>query len=61
MEKNDSIKFANLLKKRKQLAKSNKKNTKNISLKDPQLMDVLKNFNESKEYEIFRRIVMENQ
>ena len=51
MKEQKNIKFADLLKKRKQLSEANKKNIKTISLEDPQLMDVLKNFNESEEYD----------
>ena len=50
MKEDKSIKFANLLKKRKQLSNANKKNTKTVSANDPQLMDVINKFNESKEY-----------
>ena len=53
-EKN--IKFANLLKKRKKLSETNKKNTKNVTSNDPQLIDVLKNFNESEEYKLLRKM-----
>lgn len=56
MDKEKSIKFANLLKKRKQLSKANKNNTKTVSSNDPQLIDTLKNFNESKEYKLLRKM-----
>lgn len=55
MKEEKNIKFADLLKKRKELSEANKKNIKTISSEDPQLMDVLKNFNESKEYKTKRR------
>lgn len=50
MNKEKGIKFENLLKRRKQLSEANKNNTKTVSSNDPQLVDVLKNFNELKEY-----------
>lgn len=56
MNDEKNVKFANLLKKRKQLSEANKKNVKNVSSNDPQLMDVLKNFNESKEYKLLRKM-----
>lgn len=50
MKEEKNIKFAELLKKRSLLSEAKKKNTKIISSSDPQLMDILKNFNESKDY-----------
>lgn len=55
MKDNKKNIFAALLKKRKKLSNANKDNIKTISLKDPQLMDIIKNFNESKEYEILNK------
>ena len=50
MKEEKNIKFAELLKKRSLLSEAKKKNTKIISSSDSQLMEILKNFNESKDY-----------
>ena len=52
MKNNRDIKFIDLIKKRRELSKDNKKNIKNVSSKDPQLMDMIDNFNEGKEYKL---------
>ena len=56
MKDEKSMKFANLLKKRKKISEANKKNTKTISSNDSQLIDIIKNFNESKEYKMLRKM-----
>lgn len=56
MKEEKSIKFADLLKRRKQLSEANKNNAKAISSKDPQLIDIIKNFNEAKEYKMLRKM-----
>lgn len=56
MKEEKSIKFADLLKKRKQLSEANKNNTKTVSSNDPQLIDVIKNFNEAREYKMLRKM-----
>ena len=50
MKNNKDIKFIDLIKKRRELSKNNKKNIKNVSSKDPQLIDMIDNFNDGKEY-----------
>lgn len=55
MKEEKNIKFAELLKKRSLLSEAKKKNTKIISSSDPQLMDILKNFNESKDYKSLKK------
>ena len=52
MKNNKDIKFIDLIKKRRELSKDNKKNIKNVSSNDPQLIDMIDNFNEGKEYKI---------
>lgn len=49
MIKENKILFEELLKKREQLSKQNKKKQK-VSGNDVQLIDVIENFNEYKEY-----------
>ena len=53
---NKNIKFIDLIKRRRELSKDNKKNIKNVSSKDPQLIDVIDNFNEGKEYKLLKKI-----
>lgn len=55
MKEEKNIKFAELLKKRSLLSEAKKKNAKIISSSDPQLMDILKNFNESKDYKSLKK------
>ena len=55
MKEEKGIKFADLLRKRRQLSEAKKKNTKIVSTSDPQLMDILKNFNESKDYKLLKK------
>lgn len=56
MKNNKDIKFIDLIKKRRELSKNNKKNIKNVSSKDPQLIDMVDNFNEGKEYKLLKKI-----
>lgn len=49
MEMEKKVKFAELLEKRKKLSKAKKEKVV-IAAEDSQLLDVLKNFNESKNY-----------
>lgn len=56
MEKEKKLKFAELLEKRKKLSNANKEKIHTISTNDPQLIDVLKNFNESKEYAMLKKL-----
>lgn len=56
MKNNKDIKFIDLIKKRRDLSKNNKKNIKNVSSKDPQLIDMIDNFNEGKEYKLLKKI-----
>lgn len=56
MKNNKDIKFTDLIKKRRELSKNNKKNIKNVSSKDPQLIDMIDNFNEGKEYKLLKKI-----
>ncbi len=48
--------FINLLKKRREMSGVAKSKKNTISKNDPQLVDLLKNFNESKEYKILKNI-----
>ena len=50
------LKFAELLKKRMQLSSANKEKIHTISTDDPQLIDVLENFNESKNYKMLKNL-----
>lgn len=52
MKNNKDIKFIDLIKKRRELSKDNKKNIKNVSSKAPQLIDMIDNFNVGKEYKL---------
>ena len=52
MKNNKDIKFIDLIKKRRELSKDNKKNIKNLSSKYPQLIDMIDNFNGGKEYKL---------
>lgn len=56
MEKEKKLKFAELLKKRMQLSSANKEKIHTISTDDPQLIDVLENFNESKDYKMLKNL-----
>ena len=56
MKNNKDIKFIDLIKRRRELSKDNKKNIKNVSSKDPQLIDMIDNFNEGKEYKLLKKI-----
>ena len=56
MKNNKDIKFIDIIKKRRELSKNNKKNIKNVSSKDPQLIDMIDNFNEGKEYKLLKKI-----
>lgn len=56
MEKEKKLKFAELLKKRMQLSSANKEKIHAISTDDPQLIDVLENFNESKDYKMLKNL-----
>ena len=48
--------FAELLYNRREMSKANKKDIKIISTIDHQLIDMLKNFKESKEYKIIKTL-----
>lgn len=50
MKKDNKFKFAKLLEKRHELSKKNKKRVSVVSSNDPQLMDILNNFNEVRDY-----------
>lgn len=50
MKKDNKLKFAKLLEKRRELSKKNQKRISNVSSNDPQLVDILNNFNEGKDY-----------
>ena len=52
MKNNKDIKFIDLIKKRRELSKDNKKNIQNLSSKYPQLIDMIDNFNGGKEYKL---------
>ena len=52
MKNNNDIKFIDLIKKRRELSKDNKKNIKNLSSKYHQLIDMIDNFNGGKEYKL---------
>ena len=52
MKNNKDIKFIDLIKKRRELSKDNKKNIKNLSSKYPQLIDMIDNFNGGTEYKL---------
>lgn len=56
MEKEKKLKFAELLKKRMQLSSANKEKIHTISTDDPQLIDVLEKFNESKDYKMLKNL-----
>lgn len=50
MEQKKNNKFNELLKKRQELSKTNVSQVKKVSADDSQLRDVIKNFNEEKQY-----------